>query len=138
MLEKWVYSCYYKTKLKRYETHGRVNKTMWQSQKAESISLRALSHNLKISITKKVKNFIKTSWQLDKNVIWYEHQKEVNKLKKNFATSIDTDISDEFKKTCDDYGLKMNIVLEALMKDFSNGNYTIKLKKNDISIERED
>lgn len=59
-------------------------------------------------------------------------------MKKNFATSIDTDISDEFKKTCDDYGLKMNIVLEALMKDFSNGNYTIKLKKNDISIERED
>lgn len=59
-------------------------------------------------------------------------------MKKNFATSIDTDISDKFKKTCDDYGLKMNIVLEALMKDFSNGNYTIKLKKNDISIERED
>ncbi len=59
-------------------------------------------------------------------------------MKKNFATSIDTDISDEFKKTCDDYGLKMNIVLEALMKDFSNGNYAIKLKKNDISIERED
>lgn len=59
-------------------------------------------------------------------------------MKKNFATSIDTDISDEFKKTCDDYGLKMNIVLETLMKDFSNGNYTIKLKKNDISIERED
>lgn len=58
-------------------------------------------------------------------------------MRKNFATSIDTDISDKFKKTCDDYGLKMNIVLEALMKDFSDGNYTIKLKKNDISIERE-
>lgn len=59
-------------------------------------------------------------------------------MRKNFATSIDTDISDRFKKTCDDYGLKMNIVLEALMKDFSDGNYTIKLKKNDVSIERED
>ena len=58
-------------------------------------------------------------------------------MRKNFATSIDTDISDRFKKTCYDYGLKMNIVLEALMKDFSDGNYTIKLKKNDISIERE-
>lgn len=58
-------------------------------------------------------------------------------MRKNFATSIDTDISDRFKKTCDDYGLKMNIVLEALMKDFSDGNYTIKLKKNDVSIERE-
>lgn len=59
-------------------------------------------------------------------------------MKKNFATSIDKDISDRFKKTCDDYGLKMNIVLEALMNDFSEGNYIIKVKKNDISIERED
>lgn len=58
-------------------------------------------------------------------------------MRKNFATSIDTDISDRFKKTCDNYGLKMNVVLEALMKDFSDGNYTIKLKKNDVSIERE-
>lgn len=58
-------------------------------------------------------------------------------MRKNFATSIDTDISDRFKKTCEDYGLKMNIVLEALMKDFSDGNYTIKLKKNDVSIEKE-
>ena len=59
-------------------------------------------------------------------------------MRKNFATSIDKDISDEFKKTCDGYGLKMNIVLEALMNDFIKGNYTIKLNKNDVSIEKED
>lgn len=58
-------------------------------------------------------------------------------MRKNFATSIDKDISDKFKKTCDDYGLKMNIVLEALMNDFIKGNYTIKLNKSDISIEKE-
>ena len=46
-------------------------------------------------------------------------------MRKQFATSIDTDISDDFKKACDEYGLKMNTVLEALMKDFSSGNYSI-------------
>lgn len=58
-------------------------------------------------------------------------------VKKNFATSIDTDISDEFKKTCDEYGLKMNVVLEALMKDFSTGNYSITVTKTGVSINRE-
>lgn len=58
-------------------------------------------------------------------------------MRKNFATSIDTDISDEFKKTCEEYGIKMNLVIEALMKDFSKGNYSIKLVKGDVSIEKE-
>lgn len=40
-------------------------------------------------------------------------------MRKQFATSIDTDISDSFKKTCDNYDLKMNVVLEAFMKQFS-------------------
>lgn len=59
-------------------------------------------------------------------------------MKKNFATSIDSEISDRFKKTCDEYGLKMNIVLEALMQDFSSGNYSINVSKSGISIKKED
>lgn len=59
-------------------------------------------------------------------------------MKKNFATSIDTEISDNFKKTCEDYGLKMNVVLEALMKDFNSGNYVLTVSKDGISIKRED
>lgn len=59
-------------------------------------------------------------------------------MKKNFATSIDTEISDSFKKTCEDYGLKMNVVLEALMKDFNSGNYVLTVSKSGISIKRED
>lgn len=47
-------------------------------------------------------------------------------------------ISDEFKKTCDEYGLKMNIVIETLMKDFSSGNYSINVTKSGISINKED
>lgn len=58
-------------------------------------------------------------------------------MKKNFATSIDTEISDKFKKTCEDYGLKMNVVLEALMKDFNSGNYVLTVSKDGISIKRE-
>lgn len=59
-------------------------------------------------------------------------------MRKQFATSIDTDILDDFKKSCDEYGLKMNTVLEALMKDFSSGNYSITVKKSGVSIEREE
>lgn len=59
-------------------------------------------------------------------------------MRKQFATSIDTDISDDFKKACDEYGLKMNTVLEALMKDFSSGNYSITVSKSGISIKKED
>ena len=59
-------------------------------------------------------------------------------MRKNFATSIDSEISDNFKKSCEEYGLKMNIVLEALMQDFSSGNYSINVTKSGISIKKED
>lgn len=59
-------------------------------------------------------------------------------MRKNFATSIDSEISDSFKKSCEEYGLKMNIVLEALMKDFSSGNYSINVSKSGITIKKEE
>ena len=59
-------------------------------------------------------------------------------MRKAFTTSIDSEISDTFKKTCDEYGLKMNIVLEALMNDFSSGNYSINVSKSGITIKKED
>ena len=40
-------------------------------------------------------------------------------MRKQYTTSIDTNISDNFKKTCEDYNVKMNVVLEAFMKQFS-------------------
>lgn len=45
--------------------------------------------------------------------------------KKQLNTPIQSDILDNFRTTCNDYNLKMNVVLEALMLDFSNGNYNI-------------
>lgn len=71
-------------------------------------------------------------------MIRYRHQERRQGNEKNFATSIDTEIADNFKKTCEDYGLKMNVVLEALMKDFNSGNYVLTVSKSGISIKRED
>lgn len=57
-------------------------------------------------------------------------------MRKQFATSIDTEISEKFKQSCEDYGLKMNVVLEALMTDFADGDYKIIVTKSGITVER--
>ncbi|MDE6435450.1 MAG: hypothetical protein K2L07_14645 [Lachnospiraceae bacterium] len=59
-------------------------------------------------------------------------------MRKPFATSIDTDISDGFKKTCDEYGLKMNVVLEAFMQQFSDQEFKIEFSKSGIKLKIED
>lgn len=59
-------------------------------------------------------------------------------MRKQFATSIDTDISDNFKKTCDDYDLKMNVVIEAFMKQFSEHEFKIEFSKSGIKLKIED
>lgn len=59
-------------------------------------------------------------------------------MKKNFATSIDTDISDEFKKTCESYNLKMNVVLEAFMQQFSEQQFKVEIGKSGIKLKIED
>lgn len=59
-------------------------------------------------------------------------------MRKQFATSIDTDISDIFKRTCDDYDLKMNVVLEAFMRQFSEHEFKIEFGKSGIKLKIED
>lgn len=59
-------------------------------------------------------------------------------MRKPFATSIDTDISDSFKKICDDYDLKMNVVLETFMKQFSEHQFKIEFSKSGIKLKIED
>lgn len=51
--------------------------------------------------------------------------------KKQLNTPIRADILDNFRTTCNDYNLKMNVVLEALMEDFSNGNYNIVIDRTE-------
>ena len=59
-------------------------------------------------------------------------------MRKPFATSIDTDISDSFKKACDDYDLKMNVVIETFMKQFANHEFKIEFAKSGIKLKIED
>ena len=59
-------------------------------------------------------------------------------MRKQFTTSIDTKISDDFKKTCDAYNLKMNVVLEAFMQQFSAQEFKIEIGKSGIKLKKED
>ena len=55
--------------------------------------------------------------------------------KKQWGTTYDEDILKEFQANCDLYGMKANVVLEALMKFFSEGNCKIVVEKGGLSIE---
>ena len=55
--------------------------------------------------------------------------------KKQWGTTYDEDILKEFQATCESYGMKANIVLEALMKFFSEGNCKIVVDKGGLTIE---
>ena len=55
--------------------------------------------------------------------------------KKQWGTTYDEDILKEFQANCDLYGMKANVVLEALMKFFSEGNCKIVVDKGGLSIE---
>ena len=55
--------------------------------------------------------------------------------KKQWSTTYDENVLKEFQSTCDEYKLKANVVLEALMKFFSEGNCKIIVDKGGLSIE---
>ena len=55
--------------------------------------------------------------------------------KKQWGKTYDDDILKEFQANCDLYGMKANVVLEALMKFFSEGNCKIVVDKGGLSIE---
>lgn len=55
--------------------------------------------------------------------------------KKQWSTTFNEDVLKNFQANCDDYGMKANIVMEALMKFFSEGKYRIVIDKGGLSIE---
>ena len=55
--------------------------------------------------------------------------------KKQWGTTYDEDILKEFQANCEEYGMKANVVLEALMKFFSEGNCKIVVRKGGFTIE---
>lgn len=64
-------------------------------------------------------------------------QEEVYMMRKQFTTTIDTNISDKFKKTCDSYNLKMNVVLESFMQQFSDQEFKVEIGKSGIRLRLE-
>ena len=55
--------------------------------------------------------------------------------KKQWSTTFNEDVLNNFQANCDDYGMKANIVMEALMKFFSEGKCRIVIDKGGLSIE---
>lgn len=47
-----------------------------------------------------------------------------------FSTTIRKSISDRFKETCKEMNLPMNVVLEAFMEQFSDGQFKIGLYRS--------
>lgn len=59
--------------------------------------------------------------------------------KKQFSSSLDENLLNDFKNKCSTMGIAMNIVLEGLISDFCNNDYAITISsKGSMSIKRED
>ena len=58
--------------------------------------------------------------------------------KKQWGTTFEENTLKEFQETCETYGMKANIVMEALMKFFSEGKCRIVIDKNGLSVEVKD
>lgn len=53
--------------------------------------------------------------------------KEVGRMRKAFTTSIEENISNEFKANCAKQGLQMNKVLELFMEAYNAGKFKIEM-----------
>lgn len=58
--------------------------------------------------------------------------------KKQFTTSIDVSISSQFKNACDSRGLKMNTVLEAFMRQFTDNEFEVLIRSDGIKLKIEE
>lgn len=50
--------------------------------------------------------------------------------RKQLNTPVNGQILDNFRNACNSYNLKMNVVIESFMKDFSEGDYDILLSRD--------
>ena len=55
--------------------------------------------------------------------------------RKQWGTTYDEGTLREFQACCDEYGMKTNTVLEALMKFFIKGNCRLVIDRDGISVE---
>ena len=59
-------------------------------------------------------------------------------MRKPYTTSIDPDVSLKFKNACEERGVKMNVVLEAFMEQFTKDELAIKISKDGFNLEIEE
>ena len=63
-------------------------------------------------------------------------ENDVNvKKKSQLNTTIDAEILNGFKGYCKEIGCPMNIILEAFMVQFANGEFTFKFGKSDKRVQ---
>lgn len=55
-----------------------------------------------------------------------------------FNTTVRNDVLNEFKSKCNAIGVNMSVIIEALMRDFNNGVYSIMLSEKGAKIIREE
>ena len=85
-----------------------------------------------------MKIFDKNKYLLLTNIYIYDilfSVKEVDGMRKAFTTSIDDNISNEFKANCAKDGMQMNKVLEMLMQLYNSGKFKVEINGYFDSIE---
>lgn len=61
--------------------------------------------------------------------------REVKREKAMLNTTIDKKVFDEFKATCKASGMRMSTLLETFMRQYNDGEFTVKFVKNKSVLE---
>ena len=61
--------------------------------------------------------------------------REVKREKAMLNTTIDKEVFEEFKATCKASGMRMSTLLETFMRQYNDGEFTVKFVKNKSVLE---
>lgn len=64
--------------------------------------------------------------------------REIRREKAMLNTTIDKKVFEDFKATCKASGMRMSTLLETFMRQYSNGEFTVKFVKNESFLELEE
>ena len=63
---------------------------------------------------------------------------DTNQRRAMLNTTINKDVLDGFRDYCKEINIPMNVVLEAFMTQFADGQFSLKLNKNKMIVDIED
>ena len=61
--------------------------------------------------------------------------REIRREKARLNTTIDKEVFEDFKATCKASGMRMSTLLETFMRQYSDGEFTVKFVKNESKLE---